>query len=96
MLRSVSGEVIGTASIGEDVADRRRPEEKISRLNRVYAVFSGINATIVRVRDRDELFREACRIAVEDGGFRLASIGIVDADTRQVKPVTRSAWATTI
>src|SRR5256885_8267646 len=48
----------------------RSAEEKIHRLTRVYAVLSGINALIVRVRDRDELFREACRIAVEAGQFK--------------------------
>jgi GAF domain-containing protein len=50
---------------------------------------SGINATIVRVRERDELFREVCRIAVEDGHFRLAWIGNVDRGAGKVKPI---AW----
>ena len=39
-------------------------------------MLSGINTLIVRVRDRDELFSEACRIAVEQGGFRMALIGL--------------------
>src|SRR5882762_8502403 len=51
----------------QDVTEHRLAEEKILRLTRVYAVLSGINALIVRVRDRDELFRDACRIAVEAG-----------------------------
>ena len=63
--------------------------EKIERLTRVYAVLSGINALIVRVRDRDELFREACRVAVEAGEFRMAWLGVVDRQAMQVKPV---AW----
>lgn len=33
VLRSASGEVIGVASIGEDITDRRRAEEEVSRLN---------------------------------------------------------------
>jgi diguanylate cyclase (GGDEF)-like protein/PAS domain S-box-containing protein len=78
VLRSGTGKVIGTASIGEDITEQKRAEVKIARLNRVYAVLSGINALIVRVHDRDELFREACRIAVEEGGFRMALVGIVD------------------
>ncbi|TMG82624.1 MAG: EAL domain-containing protein [Betaproteobacteria bacterium] len=73
----------------QDVTQQKRAEEKIQRLNRVYAVLSGINALIVRVRDRDELFREACRIAVDAGQFPLAWIGVVDQDVKQVKPV---AW----
>ena len=50
-------------------------------------MLSGINTLIVRVRDRDELFREACRIAVEEGGFRMALIGIVDRSAMKIVPV---------
>src|SRR5213595_2055714 len=56
----------------QDVTEHRLAEEKILRLTRVYAVLSGINGLIVRVRDRDELFRDACRVAVEAGKFKLA------------------------
>jgi PAS domain S-box-containing protein len=40
VLRSGSGEVVGTASIGEDITDRMLAEQKVRRLNRVYAVLS--------------------------------------------------------
>ena len=76
--------MIGTASIGEDITERKEAEARIVYLNRVYAVLSGINTLIVRVRDRDELFREACRIAVEEGGFRMALIGIVDRSAMKI------------
>jgi len=59
---------------------------RVARLNRVYSVLSGINTTIVRVRERDELFAEACRIAVEHGKFAMAWIGMVDAASENVKP----------
>jgi diguanylate cyclase (GGDEF)-like protein/PAS domain S-box-containing protein len=62
----------------QDVTEQKRAEHHIARLNRLYAVSSGINALIVRARNRDELFREACRIAVEDGKFPLAWIGALD------------------
>src|SRR6266446_1504080 len=73
----------------QDVTEQKRAEERIKRLNRVYAVLSGINGLIVRVRDRDELFREACRLAVEAGKFGMAWIGLVDREAMSVKPV---AW----
>jgi diguanylate cyclase (GGDEF)-like protein/PAS domain S-box-containing protein len=59
----------------------RENEISIKRLNRVYTVLSGINTLIVRARDRDDLFREACRIAVEQGEFRMAWIGVLDRGT---------------
>src|SRR5216684_4188778 len=85
LLRAV--QVIGS-QIGQFLA-RQEQQRHIARLNRIYAVLSGINATIVRVRGREELFREACRISVRAGGFQLAWIGVVDEKTNSVKPV---AW----
>jgi diguanylate cyclase (GGDEF)-like protein/PAS domain S-box-containing protein len=89
VLRSGAGDITGTASIGEDITEQKEAEDKIKRLSRVYAVLSGINSLIVRVRDREELFREACRIAVEDGKFRMAWIGLVDRQAMRVRP---AAW----
>ncbi len=87
VLRSVGGQVTGVASLGEDITERRDAERKIKRLNRVYAMLSGINTLIVRVRQREELFREACRIAVEHGQFRIAWIGQVDRAREFVVPL---------
>jgi diguanylate cyclase (GGDEF)-like protein/PAS domain S-box-containing protein len=69
-----------------DVTEQKRAEERIRRLNRVYAVLSGINGAIVRIRERQELLNEACRIAVELGGFRFAWIGTVDAAAGRLLP----------
>ncbi len=48
------------------------------RLSQMYAVLSGINSAIVRIRDRRELLQEACRVAAGHGPFSMAWTGIVD------------------
>ncbi len=58
--------------------DSRRQREQMVRQNRIHAMLSGINTTIVRVRDQDVLLAEACRIAVEQGRFPLVWIGLLD------------------
>ncbi|MBI4632593.1 MAG: PAS domain S-box protein [Deltaproteobacteria bacterium] len=73
-------------SIIRDITDRKLAEEKIIRLNRMYAFISEINHAIVRVRSREELFEEICRIAAEYGKFHMAWIGLVDNEQRSVKP----------
>jgi diguanylate cyclase (GGDEF)-like protein/PAS domain S-box-containing protein len=88
LLRSEAGEVIGTASIGEDITERKRADVKIRRLNRVYEVLSQINALIVRAQDRASLFTETCRIAVEAGAYRMAWIGVIDPNTLDGKVIT--------
>jgi diguanylate cyclase (GGDEF)-like protein/PAS domain S-box-containing protein len=75
--------------VAVDFTDRLAAEQKLARLSRIHMVLSGINSTIVRVRDRAELLHEACRIAVEDGGFRLAWIGMLDATSAALQ---LAAW----
>jgi PAS domain S-box-containing protein len=72
--------------INRDITDRRRAKDRISRLNRFYSVLSKVNETIVRIHDSQELFDQVCRIVVEDGVFKMAWIGLVDPDSRMVKP----------
>jgi len=62
-------------------------QQKIEKLSRVRAVSSGINSAIVRSRTRQEIFDEACRIAIEHGKFGIAWIGTFDARTFEITPV---------
>ena len=59
---------------------------RIAQLNRVYSMLSGINGAILRIRERDALLKEACRIAVELGRFRLAWVGLLDTDGQTLRP----------
>ncbi len=59
-----------------DVTARKEAEHRVRKLNRVYAVLSDINHTIVRVRDPQSMLEAACRIAVEKGRFQMAWIGL--------------------
>jgi len=87
LLRSGLDEVVGTASIGEDITESRRANARIVYLNRVKAVISAINLLIVHVKDRDQLFDGACQTAVKEAGFRAAILGIVDESVRKIFPV---------
>jgi PAS domain S-box-containing protein len=73
-LRGNDGTLLGFAKVTRDRTERKRSEELVSRLNRLYAVLSGINQAIVRSRDLASLYAQACRIAVMDGGLRLALV----------------------
>jgi diguanylate cyclase (GGDEF)-like protein len=60
--------------------ERQRQERQIVRLNRVLEMLSGINALVLRIRNRPELLQEACRFAVRVGGFAAASIVTIAAE----------------
>jgi diguanylate cyclase (GGDEF)-like protein len=62
-------------------------QRRIERLNRTLSTLSAVNALIVRAQDREALLDEACRIAVETGGFGYAAVALVDRMSEQVVPV---------
>ena len=66
------------------------PEAKILKLNRLYLFISQVNQMIVRAADEATLFKEACRIAVNVGQFRMAWIGLIDEHTQKVVPVMQA------
>jgi diguanylate cyclase (GGDEF)-like protein/PAS domain S-box-containing protein len=88
--RDDHGNATRMTGVNWDITARKKAASRIIHLNRVYAVLSGINTLIVRVRDRDELFREACGIAVAQGGFLMSMICVVDRQTMAIVPVASS------
>lgn len=73
-------------AILRDVSQSVRAQRRIEYLNHLYAVLSAINQLIVRASSRDELYTQACRILVEQGGFLRAWIGQVDRAAGRVEP----------
>lgn len=72
-------------SLQREIAVRTAADEKILRLNQLYAALSQCNRAIVHCTSDDELFAKICEVAVQSGGFKMAWIGIVDEF--QVVPV---------
>jgi len=75
------------ASISIDVTERITEQLKLVRLARMHRMLSGMTSMFLRVRNRDELLQEACRIAVEAGEFRMGWIGLYDARSGQIRPM---------
>ncbi|MBT1072280.1 ATP-binding protein [Pelotalea chapellei] len=82
-----SGVAVRLIGITRDVSREKHSEEMILRMNRFYAVLSATNQAIIYNTDSKSIFNEFCRVAVEQGGFRLAKVGLVDRDTGQVSVV---------
>lgn len=72
---------------GEDITERKRREQQITKLTSLYAVLSRVNEAIVRTDDETSLFSQVCQIVAEEGCFPLVWIG--ETKEQQVVPV---AW----
>jgi len=53
-------------------------QRRIERLNRTLSTLSAVNALIARTQDRQSLLDDACRLAVESGGFGFAAIALTE------------------
>ncbi len=69
------------------ITERKATEIRIRHLNRILTMQSRMQALVMRAHDRDELFRDACRIAVEAGAFSLAWIGVMNPEGLQLRIV---------
>lgn len=88
-VRDEGGRIIRFDGLARDITETKIQAEKIARLSRIREVLSGINSIMLRATDESTLYREACRIAVESGHFRLAWVGVPTPDRSRLKPV---AW----
>jgi PAS domain S-box-containing protein len=86
------GRVLGVASLVQDISEQKRSEKRIENLTRVYAALSKVSQLIVKTTDRQTLFEGICRIAVDEGKFLMAWVGLVDEETRMVKPVASHGY----
>ncbi|OHE65661.1 MAG: hypothetical protein A2413_07635 [Treponema sp. RIFOXYC1_FULL_61_9] len=89
-IRAESGEIIGVAVFAQDITERRRAEDQVRYLARVYATLSQVNQAIVREFRRDALFDKICGIALEFGEFHSAWIGELGTTGMRVEVVSRA------
>ena len=59
----------------------RESQRDTADLARLYLILSSINSAIVRLQNREELFKEACRIAVNQGGYPVAWVSTRNSET---------------
>ncbi len=71
----------------EDITARMQAEDRERKLRQLLATIREINQLIVRERNPAWLLAESCRIAVEQGGFRMAWIGEADWSSGELRPV---------
>ena len=87
---NAAGKTIKVNGTIQDITERKKSEEELIKVNRLYTVISLINQMIIRNQVRETIFTEACNILIEHGKFRMVWIGLLDENGEFVTPIT---WA---
>jgi len=92
-LRTEGGQLRGFRGIDRDVTQRILQEARIGRLNRALRFLNGANSAIVRIRNRRELLKETCRLAVQIGGYAMATVYLRSNEANKEPIVCRAVSA---
>ncbi|MFA7272304.1 MAG: PAS domain S-box protein [Crocinitomicaceae bacterium] len=78
------GKIIGASAIYRDISNMKKTQKELANSNRLYAFLSGINQSIVHIKSEKELVENACQVALDVGGYKLAWIGLLNAEGKLV------------
>ncbi|BBI99333.1 hypothetical protein FGKAn22_10260 [Ferrigenium kumadai] len=87
LLAAMLGVVVLRRQVRAKTRELSLSNAELRRSSGLYAALSQCNKAIVHSANETELYPRICRSAVESGGMKMAWVGKVDAQTRQVTPV---------
>lgn len=85
------GRLVAIRGAIHDITEIRRAEAETARSHRALRILSESNQSLVRIQDETALLNEICRIAVEVGGYRMASVAFADTDPAKTLRVVAHA-----
>ena len=77
-------------AVVRDITQAKRDRARLDQLNRLLHTISAIDSVIVRTQDSQQVLEELCRILVQEGGYRMAWVGLADFATGEVTPVAHA------
>lgn len=91
MMCDVEGKNQSIVSVAIDISERKEHEEKLRRTSRALGAIHASNILLVRSDDEQRLYEGVCRNIVEQTGYRLAWVGLLQPDDAGV--ILPAAWA---
>lgn len=86
-----TGNPVRIVGVSADITQRKLDVLALQRANRALKTLSAGNEALVHATSESELLHEVCRVIVEKGGYRMASVGYPEND--QEKTILPIAWA---
>jgi len=93
VIRDSSGNPSAFIIITKDITERKLMEKSLRVVNQALVTLSKCNQAVMQATDEYELFHDICRIIVEEGGYRMAWVGIAEQDKgKTVRPVAQAGF----
>ena len=94
ILRDKNGKAIRISGTNTDITEFKKTDREIITLNRLLSMITNTNQLITRKPGSVVLFNEVCKIAVREGGFNFAWVGLLTQDRDQLKCITYAGVST--
>lgn len=70
--------------------------ERLMALNRLYRMIRAVKGALLRVHEAEVVLQEACRVAVVEGGYRLAWVALRSPDGQEVHAAAHAGLGETL
>lgn len=75
----------------QDITEQHLAEQNLNRSNRALKAISNCNSVLIHAGDEAELLDKMCRVIIDEGGYRLAWVGVVeDGEAKTVRPIAHA------
>ncbi len=91
VIRDAAGKAVRMVGGMTDLTAHKAAERELERSHRALRMLSSCNEMLIRATDESMLLAEACRIAVEIGGYRMAWVGYArDDERKRIEPLAHA------
>ena len=91
--RDPGGKIDGLIGYFRNITERKRAEETLRRNNRALKAMSECGRIIARSTSEAELLQQICTLLIEQGGYRMAWVGLAKHDeAKSVRPVAHAGF----
>lgn len=92
-VRDSAGNFVMSRSTLHDMSERVKVEKSEQRLRRALILLSRCNMALVHATDEAELLSMICRLAIDQGGYRMSWVGYAEeGEARLVRPVAEAGF----
>lgn len=84
------GHIGGAVCLVTDLTATKQADARLARLSRMHALVGNPTAALFRAQDRATIFQQVCQLAIDQGGFRLAWLGLFDEARTRIVPLAEA------